>query len=99
MPSAGHNDVSVSTVKVVTAIYTERRERFALGRRRRPLLNIEPGKMILSAMLLVWGLMIILGGLSLKGAWTLLAIPGAFLMFSVVDDTFLRTLRRYREHK
>jgi hypothetical protein len=99
MPSTCHNDESVSTVKAVTAIYTERRDRLALDRRRRPLLNVEPGKMILSAMLLVWGLMIILGGLSLKGAWNLLAIPGAFLILSVVDDTLLRTLRRYREHK
>jgi hypothetical protein len=70
-----------------------------LERRRKPPMNMEPGKMVLSAVLLVWGLMIVLGGLSLGGAWILLALPGGFLMISVIDDTFLRTLMRYRKRK
>lgn len=62
-------------------------------------MNVEPGKTALSVALLMFGLMLVLGSLRLGGWGLLLGLPGVFLMGSVVDDTLLRPIRRFKTRK
>jgi len=62
-------------------------------------LNIEPGKTALSVLLLMFGVMLVLGSMQVGGWGLLLGVPGVFLMASVIDDTLLRPMRRYKARK
>ena len=62
-------------------------------------INIEPGKTAISTILLVFGIMIFLGGLQLGGPYILLGTPGLVLFVAVIDDTIGKTLRRYKKRK